>query len=121
MKTKTAVKTVMMAALMVVASGLMMGQEAVLNVSKTEAMKNATSKVAPTYPPMARQLGMQGDVEVEARITEDGTVESVKPLTGNPVLLNAAVAAMKQWKFTPFTNEGKAVKAVAPISFTFKL
>jgi TonB family protein len=118
---KTTVKTVMMAALMVVASGLVMGQESVLNVSKTDAMKNATSKVAPTYPAMARQLGMQGDVEVEARITQDGSVESVKPLTGNPVLLNAAVAAMKQWKFTPFTNEGKAVKAVAPISFTFKL
>jgi TonB family protein len=118
---KTAVKTMMMTALMVVAAGLVMGQEAVLNVSKTDAMRNATSKVAPTYPPMARQLGMQGDVEVEARITEDGSVESVKPLTGNPVLLNAAVAAMKQWKFTPFTNEGKAVKAVAPVVFTFKL
>lgn len=118
---RTTMKTIMMTALMVVASGLVMGQEAVLNVSKTDAMKNATSKVAPVYPPMARQLGMQGDVEVEARITADGSVESVKPLTGNPVLLNAAVAAMKQWKFTPFTNEGKAVKAVAPISFTFKL
>lgn len=118
---KTAVKTMMMTVLMVVASGLVMGQEAVLNVSKTDAMKNATAKVAPAYPPMARQLGMQGDVEVEARISEEGTVESVKPLTGNPVLLNAAVAAAKQWKFTPFTNEGKAVKAVAPISFTFKL
>ncbi|HYA17555.1 MAG TPA: energy transducer TonB [Bryobacteraceae bacterium] len=118
---KAAVKTMMMTALMVVASGLVMGQEAVLNVSKTDALKNATSKVSPTYPPMARQLGMQGDVEVEARITEEGTVESVKPLTGNPVLLNAAVAAMKQWKFTPFTNEGKAVKAVAPVTFTFKL
>ena len=42
-------------------------------------------------------------------------------ITGNPVLLNAAVAAAKQWKFTPFTNDGKAVKAVAPITFTFKL
>ena len=114
-------KTMTMAVLMVVASGLIMGQEAVLNVSKVDAMKNATSKVAPTYPPMARQLGMQGDVEVEARIMEDGSVESVKPLTGNPVLLNAAVAAMKQWRFTPFTNEGKTVKAVAPVTFTFKL
>lgn len=118
---KTAVKTIMMTVLMVVASGLVMGQEAVLNVSKMDAIKNATSKVAPAYPPMARQLGMQGDVEVEARINEAGTVESVKPLTGNPVLLNAAVAAAKQWKFTPFTNDGKAVKAVAPITFTFKL
>jgi protein TonB len=114
-------KTIAMAAIMVVASGLVMGQDAVLNVSKTEAMKNATSKVAPSYPPMARQLGMQGEVEVEARITADGSVEAVKPLTGNPVLLGAAVTAMKQWKFTPFTSEGKAVKAVAPISFTFKL
>jgi protein TonB len=111
----------MLAGLMLLASSLAIGQEAVLNVSRSDALKNASSKVAPSYPPMARQLGMQGDVEVEARIKEDGTVESVKPLTGNPVLLNAAVAAMKQWKFSPFTNEGKAVKAVAPVVFTFKL
>jgi periplasmic protein TonB len=121
MKIKTTVKTMTVVALMAMSTGLMVAQDAILNVSKSDAMKAATSKVAPAYPPMARQLGMQGEVEVEAKITEDGSVESVKPLTGNPVLLNAAVAAAKQWKFTPFTNDGKPTKAMAPISFSFKL
>ncbi len=121
MKLKTTMKMFSMTVLLALASGLVMGQATVLNVSKTEAAKNATSKVAPVYPPMARQLGMQGEVEVEARVLEDGSVESVKPLTGNPVLLGAAVTAAMHWKFTPFMNDGKAVKAVAPLSFTFKL
>jgi TonB family protein len=121
MKIKTTMKTMTVVALMATSAGLMVAQDAILNVSKSDAMRAATSKVAPTYPPMARQLGMQGDVEVEAKITEAGNVESVKPLTGNPVLLNAAVAAAKQWKFTPFTNDGKPTKAMAPITFTFKL
>jgi protein TonB len=96
-------------------------QEGDMHVSTSDAMKAATSKVQPSYPDMAKQLRLEGAVEVEAHITEAGTVESVKPLTGNAVLMNAAVEAMKRWKFTPFTEGGKAVKAVAPISFTFKL
>jgi len=45
----------------------------------------------------------------------------VKPLTGNAVLMNAAVSAMKRWKFAPFTAEGKPVRAVADLSFKFTM
>ncbi len=116
MKLNKYTTTIALAALMAITSGLVPAQDADLHVSKA-----ATSKVPPTYPTTARQLGLQGDVEVEAHITEAGVVESAKPLTGNPVLAAAAVKALKEWKFTPFTNDGKAVKAIAPISFSFKL
>jgi TonB family protein len=107
--------------LMAVAAGCAMAQDADLRVSNSDAMKAATSKVAPDYPVIAKQLHIEGAVEVEAHIAEDGSVESVKPLTGNAVLANAAMAATKHWKFTPFMSGGKAVKAVAPLTFNFKI
>ena len=102
-------------------TGNAMAQDADLKVSNSEAMKAATSRVQPDYPAIAKQLRLEGAVEVEAHIGEDGSVESVKPLTGNAVLANAAVTATKRWKFTPFTAGGKNVKAVASLTFNFKL
>jgi TonB family protein len=98
-----------------------LAQDADLRVSNSEALKAATAKVQPDYPAIAKQLHLEGAVEVEAHIAEDGSVESVRPLTGNAVLANAAVAATKRWKFTPFTAGGKNVKAVASLTFNFKL
>jgi len=92
-----------------------------IRVSNADAMKAATAKVQPEYPAVAKQLHLEGTVEVEAHIAEDGSVDSVKPVTGNAVLANAAAAALKRWKFTPFTAGGKPVKAVAPVTFNFKL
>lgn len=93
----------------------------VKHVTQAEAVKQALAKPQPEYPSIARQLKLEGKVEVEAAIGEDGSVESVKILNGNAVLTNAAASAMKHWKFQPFTDGGKAVKAVATLSFTFKM
>jgi periplasmic protein TonB len=107
--------------LMALAGGRGMAQEGDLKVSSSDAMKAATSKVQPDYPAIAKQLHLEGAVEVEAHINESGSVDSVKAVTGNAVLANAAVAATKNWKFVPFTTGGKAVKAVAALTFNFKL
>jgi protein TonB len=90
-------------------------------VSKAEAMANITSKSAPEYPPVARQLRIEGNVELEATVSETGTVEEVTIVSGNPVLTKPAAEALKRWKFTPFTEGGKPVKALAPVSMAFKL
>jgi TonB family protein len=113
--------TIVFSLLTALAAGNMMAQEADLKVTNAEAMKAVTTKVQPDYPVIAKQLHLEGAVEVEAHINESGSVDSVKPVTGNAVLANAAVAAMKNWKFTPFTAGGKAVKAVADLTFNFKL
>jgi protein TonB len=96
-------------------------EDTVVHISQTEAVKAAKEKVQPEYPAMAKQLHLEGTVQVEAHIGSSGTVEEVKPLTGNAVLMNAAVTALKKWKFTPFTADGKPTKAVADLSFSFKL
>jgi periplasmic protein TonB len=93
----------------------------VVHISQADAMKAAKERVDPQYPPMAKQLHLEGAVELEAHIGEDGIVGEVRPLTGNAVLMNAAVAAIKKWKFTPIMADGKPTKAVADLSFHFKL
>ncbi len=97
------------------------GQEVVMHVTQSDAIKAAKEKVNPEYPPMARQLHLEGEVQLEAHIGQNGTVEDIKPLTGNTVLMNAAVTAVKRWKFAPFMSEGKPAKAVVDLSFVFKI
>ena len=106
-------------------AGLLMSasyaQDAPKKVSKADGLNNATNKVQPEYPPMARQLKIEGQVELELLVTESGAVEKVNIVSGNPVLTRPAADAVKKWKFAPFTAEGKVVKALVPVSLSFKL
>jgi len=96
-------------------------QDSPKKLNKTEAAGSVVSKVQPEYPPVAKQLKLEGSVELEAVIAEDGSVTDVKIVSGNPVLTKSAAAAVKRWKFAPVTEGGKAVKAVAPVTLIFKL
>jgi len=90
-------------------------------VTRTEGLNAATTKVQPEYPPIARQLKIEGPVELEAVVAESGAVEKVNIISGNPVLTRPAADAVKKWKFAPFTADGKTVKALVPISMNFKM
>ena len=90
-------------------------------VNQSEAQEAATFKAPPDYPSMARQLKIEGTVEVEAFITEAGTVEKTNIVSGNPILTRSVVEALKKWKFKPFLSDGRPIKAIAQLSFTFKL
>jgi protein TonB len=105
----------------ILAAGSGFGQEAIKKVGRIEAMQAATSKVQPVYPPIAKQLKIEGVVELEAVVGESGKVEKVNIVSGNSLLTRTSSDALKQWKFTPFTEADKPVKVLAPISFTFKL
>lgn len=109
------------ATLVLSATCLLFAQETAVHLTQAEAMKAAKERPAPEYPAMAKQLHLEGEVQVQAHINESGSVEEVKPLTGNAVLANAAVNAMRRWKFTPVVTDGKARKAVVEMSFSFKL
>ena len=89
-------------------------------LSRSEALGSAVTKVQPEYPAVARQLKIAGEVDLEVTITEEGTPDQVRIVSGNPVLTKPCVEALKKWKFKPFLEEGKAVKAVADLSFTFQ-
>jgi protein TonB len=91
-----------------------------IRVGTADAMKAATSKVQPQYPAVARQMKIAGHVEIEAVIGPDGSVASAKAISGNPMLTQPAIAAVEKWRFTPFTSNGEATKAVVTLGFDFR-
>ena len=90
-----------------------------LKITEVDAKKAAIKKVAPEYPLLARQNRISGKVEIEVAIDAGGGVESATVKQGNVVLGGAAIIAAKQWKFTPFSVDGKPTSAVTVISFNF--
>lgn len=92
-----------------------------MRVAQPEAMRAVVKKVPPDYNPVARQMRVQGDVEVEARVSDAGEVVDVKVLSGNALLTAAVIKAVRDWRFTPFQENGKPSQAVATLRFSFKL
>jgi|SRR3954454_15360089 TonB family protein len=97
------------------------GQDTIRYLTQEEAVKAAVSKPQPEYPPVAKQLKIQGRIELEVSIDAAGSVDNVKVLTGNPALTGNAVNTLKHWRFEPIVADGKPVRAVAILSFSFKL
>jgi protein TonB len=77
--------------------------------------------VAPRYPQIARSANVQGIVILEATIGEDGAVRDVRVLRGKPLLDDAAVEAVRQWRFTPPMLNGQAVPAAMTVTVSFTL
>ena len=98
-----------------------MPAQTIKRITQAQAVGAAIEKPAPGYSTVARQLRLEGTVAVNAYISDDGTVDRVEGVSGNPVLLKAAADALKHWKFRPIQQDGRAVKAVAELSFNFKL
>ena len=90
-----------------------------VRVNTMEAVKQAVNKPRPMYPPGARQMHIGGDVEVDATIDEQGNVEKTEVVKGNVMLTNAAQVAAKNWTFKPFTDDGKPMKVVVRLTFSF--
>lgn len=116
-----AAQRIAIAAALAVGLGAGLSAETVKALSHAQAVKAAVTKPAPVYPPMGKSLRLEGSVELHAYISEAGTVEKVETLSGNPILVRSATEAVKRWKFTPFTDDGKPVKATAVMTFDFKL
>ena len=63
--------------------------------------RHAIHKVSPTYPPIARQMGITGTVIVAATVDPSGKVIKAESNSGNKLLAISAIDAVKQWKFAP--------------------
>ena len=96
-------------------------QDAPKKITKLEAMDAIAAKQQPEYPPVARQLKIQGTVEFLVLVTENGSVKKVDIVSGNPVLTGPSAMTVKGWKFKPFQEGGKPIQVLAPVSLDFKL
>jgi periplasmic protein TonB len=77
--------------------------------------------VPPVYPALARAVRVQGIVIIEATIDEKGNVESARVLKGEPLLNQAALDAVRQWRFTPTLLSGVPVPVVMTVTVDFRL
>jgi protein TonB len=77
--------------------------------------------VSPQYPAAARVAHVQGIVIVQATIDQQGNVESTTILRSIPLLDQAAVDAVRQWKFTPTLLNGVAVPVIMTVTVNFEL
>src|SRR5215467_842887 len=78
-------------------------------------------RVAPIYPPLARQARIQGTVVLRIIINKSGDVQDVKLFSGHPMLATAAVEAVRQWKYQPYMVDGQTVDVETDIQVNFTL
>ena len=74
-------------------------------LAQGELTRKAKTKVAPTYPELARRMNITGTVKVLVVVTPNGSLKDTKVVGGNPLLVNAAMDALKKWKFEPADSE----------------
>jgi TonB family protein len=70
-----------------------------------EGKRKVKTKVAPTYPELAKRMNVTGRAKVEVIITPDGRVKSTRALGGHPLLVQACSDAVKEWKFVTAPEE----------------
>jgi protein TonB len=82
---------------------------------------NLVHRVMPVYPPLAKATRVQGAVEFTALISKDGRIENLQLLRGHPLLVNAARAAVEQWRYRPTLLNGEPVEVITDIIVNFTL
>ena len=78
-------------------------------------------QVKPTYPALARQARIQGQVVLQAVIAKDGTIQNLHMVSGHPMLAPAAIEAVKQWRYKPYFLNGEPVEVETQITVNFTL
>ena len=90
-----------------VSSGVMMGQ--------------ILTQVPPVYPVIAKAAGVSGTVTLHAVISKTGAISDISVLSGPPMLQSAAIGAVRQWTYKPYTLNGKPVEVDTTINIVFNL
>jgi TonB family protein len=95
--------------------------EQTLRISQGVSQGLILKKLQPAYPPQARQMRLEGKVELQANISRSGSISSIKQLSGDPVLGRAAMDAVRQWKYKPYYLNGEPVEVETQVTVNFKL
>lgn len=78
-------------------------------------------RVMPIYPPLAKAARISGTVRLLGVISREGTVKSLRAESGHPLLVAAALDAVRQWLYSPTLLNGQPVEVIAPIDVHFTL
>jgi TonB family protein len=87
----------------------------------TDTNQVLTHNVRPEYPLLARQMKVQGSVVLDALIGRDGGIQDLQVVQGPTILAEAAREAVRQWRFKPYLQDGRAVETQAHITVNFMI
>jgi TonB family protein len=86
-----------------------------------EFKKRLITSPTPEYPQLAQKAGLQGRVRMQVRVRADGSLSVDKVIEGQPALVDAATAAIRQWRARPGQIGDKEVDIVSTVTFDFSL
>jgi TonB family protein len=92
-----------------------------LEVSSDAVQALLIKRVAPLYPPLARQARIQGTVVLNIVINKSGEVRDLQLYSGHPILAPAAIQAVKQWRYRPYEQNGQPVEIKTTVQVNFTL
>jgi len=90
-------------------------------VSAEAAAERLMESRMPIYPPMAKESGISGTVELEATIAKDGTVKDVRAVSGPAELRQAAIQSARTWRYRPFIMNNEPAEVETTINVVFSL
>jgi len=92
-----------------------------VRVSSEVMERNLLKRVEPVYPTMARIAKIQGEVRLQATISKTGAIENLRAVSGHPILIPAAMDAVRQWKYKPFLLNGEPTEVDGTVIVVFRL
>lgn len=92
----------------------------VKRIVSTNTEAQIISRVEPIYPRIAVASGVQGAVKLHAIIARNGRIESLELISGPPLLVQAALDAVRQWRYRPYYLNGEAVEVETFITVNFR-
>ncbi len=72
---------------------------------RADSGRKVVSKVMPAYPTMARDIGIRGTAKLEVLVSPNGSVKTIRPTGGHPLLVQAATKAVNSWRWEPTPRE----------------
>jgi TonB family protein len=97
------------------------GGASVVRISADTAKQYILQRVEPEYPAEARAQGLDGSVMLDMLVGKDGTVQKFTAIRGDPQLAAAATTAVRQWRFRPYMQDGRATEFQTRITVDFKV
>lgn len=92
-----------------------------VRVSEMQQMAQLTTRVEPRYPQLAIQIQREGRVELHALISTEGRIESLEVISGDPLFIQSALAAVREWRYRPTILNGRPIEVDTRITVIYTL
>jgi protein TonB len=92
-----------------------------LSISSGVMVGNLLEKTVPQYPAIAKAARIQGTVVLQATISQNGLIQNLRVISGPPMLQQAAIDAVRSWRYKPYLLNGEPVEVETTINVVFNL